>query len=82
MLTAAIKALRVVFLGSNRTRADPTATASTVVPGTDFSAAETFFAESGKPSRPDDRPDPAELFEQIGRLKMDLEWLKKKLPDG
>lgn len=22
----------------------------------------------------------AELFEQIGRLKMELEWLKKKLP--
>jgi putative transposase len=44
--------------------------------------AETFFAEGGKPSRPDDRPDPAELFEQIGRLKMDLEWLKKKLPDS
>ena len=22
-----------------------------------------------------------ELFEQIGRLKMELEWLKKKLPD-
>ena len=44
--------------------------------------AETFFAEGGKPSRPADRPDPTELFEQIGRLKMDLEWLKKKLPDG
>jgi putative transposase len=47
--------------------------------------AETFFAEGGKggkAGRPDDRPDPAELFEQIGRLKMDLEWLKKKLPDG
>jgi len=24
----------------------------------------------------------AELFEQIGRLKMELEWLKKKLPDS
>lgn len=22
----------------------------------------------------------AELYEQIGRLKMELEWLKKKLP--
>ena len=44
--------------------------------------AETFFAEGGKSARPADRPDPAELFEQIGRLKMDLEWLKKKLPDG
>jgi transposase-like protein len=44
--------------------------------------AESFFAEGGKAGRPDDRPDPAELFEQIGRLKMELEWVKKKLPDG
>lgn len=43
--------------------------------------AETLFAEPGKAARIDDRPDPAELFEQIGRLKMELEWLKKKLPD-
>ena len=43
--------------------------------------AESFFASGGKPAA-DDRPDPAELFEQIGRLKMELEWLKKKLPDG
>ena len=43
-------------------------------------AAESFFASGGKPA--DDRPDPAELFEQIGRLKMELEWLEKKLPDG
>jgi transposase len=28
------------------------------------------------------RPDnEVALFEQIGRLKMELEWLKKKLPD-
>jgi len=45
--------------------------------------AATLFAEaSGKPARAADQPDPAELFEQIGRLKMELEWLKKKLPDG
>lgn len=42
--------------------------------------AESLFAESGKTARPADQPDPAELFEQIGRLKMELEWLKKKLP--
>ena len=42
---------------------------------------ETLFAEPGKSAKADDRPDPAELFEQIGRLKMELEWLKKKLPD-
>ena len=28
--------------------------------------------------RPTPRPEKAELFEQIGRLKMELEWLKKK----
>jgi putative transposase len=47
--------------------------------------AESLFAEpAGKPAaRAADQPDPAELFEQIGRLKMELEWLKKKLPaDG
>lgn len=26
-----------------------------------------------------DEPDMAELYEQIGRLKMQLEWLKKKV---
>jgi putative transposase len=44
--------------------------------------AESLFAEPGKPAKDNDQPDPAELFEQIGRLKMELEWLKKKLPDG
>ncbi len=44
--------------------------------------APTLFAEGGKPAKAADQPDPAELFEQIGRLKMELEWLKKKLPDG
>lgn len=38
--------------------------------------AEALFADPGKPAK-DDLPDPAELFEQIGRLKMELEWLKK-----
>jgi transposase-like protein len=44
--------------------------------------AASLFAEGGKPAKAQDQPDPAELFEQIGRLKMELEWLKKKLPDG
>ncbi|WP_162658915.1 hypothetical protein [Tuwongella immobilis] len=30
-----------------------------------------------KPEEPEG-PDPAELFEQIGRLKVELEWVKKK----
>lgn len=44
--------------------------------------AEGLFAQPGKAAKAGDQPDPAALFEQIGRLKMELEWLKKKLPDG
>src|SRR4051794_24542566 len=44
--------------------------------------APPLFAEGGKPAKGQAQPDPAELFEQIGRLKMEVEWLKKKLPDG
>jgi transposase len=39
--------------------------------------AASLFAEGAKPAKAEDQPDPAELFEQIGRLKMELEWLKK-----
>ena len=42
--------------------------------------APSLFAEGARPRTPG-QPDPAELFEQIGRLKMELEWLKKKLPE-
>lgn len=38
-------------------------------------AASVFERNGG---RPEETIDPAELFEQIGRLKMELEWLKKK----
>jgi putative transposase len=41
--------------------------------------AATLFAESGKPAATAAGPQTAELFEQIGRLKMELEWLKKKV---
>jgi transposase-like protein len=44
--------------------------------------APSLFGQAGKHARPDDQPDSALLFEQIGRLKMDLEYLKKKLPDA
>ncbi len=43
--------------------------------------AEPLFLAGAKPAKGPEGPDPAELFEQIGRLKMELEWLKKKLPD-
>ena len=39
--------------------------------------AEELFARPGE-SRQRDETDVAELYEQIGRLKMELEWLKKK----
>lgn len=42
--------------------------------------AESVFAAGGDGrKRLADEPDQAELFEQIGRLKMELEWLKKKV---
>jgi putative transposase len=47
-----------------------------------LNGAPSLFAEGTKAARGEGQPDPAELFEQIGRLKMELEWLKKKLPDA
>jgi transposase len=38
-------------------------------------AAAVFERDGGKVV---EAADPAELYEQIGRLKMELEWLKKK----
>jgi putative transposase len=34
--------------------------------------------EDGRGRRPDEATSEQELFEQIGRLKMEVEWLKKK----
>jgi transposase-like protein len=39
--------------------------------------AAELFARPGE-SRQRDEAEVAELYEQIGRLKMELEWLKKK----
>jgi transposase len=41
--------------------------------------AETLFANGTKAATADTEAEKAELFEQIGRLKMELEWLKKKV---
>ena len=38
-----------------------------------------LFAD-GRQGRADQATDEQELYEQIGRLKMEVEWLKKKLP--
>lgn len=41
---------------------------------------EGFFNPAGRPKKGDaDEVSVDELFEQIGRLKMELEWLKKKV---
>ena len=46
--------------------------------------AESLFENTGgkKSKQPDsDEPQSAELYEQIGRLKVQLEWLKKKVAE-
>jgi transposase-like protein len=40
--------------------------------------AEAIFGSPARPTSADAEARQAELFEQIGRLKMELEWLKKK----
>ena len=42
-----------------------------------LASAEEVFAAGGKAAAVEDRQP--ELYEQIGRLKMELEWLKKKV---
>lgn len=43
---------------------------------------EEVFNRGGVTSTEDHQAVQAELYEQIGRLKMELEWLKKKLADA
>jgi transposase-like protein len=45
-----------------------------------LSGAEAVFGDGVKLSAAQAESVQAELFEQIGRLKMELEWLKKKCP--
>ena len=40
--------------------------------------AEEIFGSPARPASADAEARPAELFEQIGRLEMELEWLKKR----
>jgi len=44
-----------------------------------LAGAEDLFAQPGQATAADSEAQKAELFEQIGRLKMELEWLKKKV---
>lgn len=41
--------------------------------------AESVFGNPNKPASTEGEVRPSELFEQIGRLKMELEWIKKKV---
>ena len=44
-------------------------------------AAEVFESPSAKKGATDE-PSAAELYEQIGRLKIELDWLKKKVAEN
>jgi len=44
-----------------------------------LAGAEQVFTNGAKAGANDSEAEKAELFEQIGRLKMELEWLKKKV---
>jgi len=44
-----------------------------------LAGADQLFRNGSKAATADAEAEKAELFEQIGRLKMELEWLKKKV---
>jgi transposase len=44
-----------------------------------LAGAENIFSDGAKAAAVDSEALQAELYEQIGRLKMELEWLKKKV---
>jgi transposase len=44
-----------------------------------LAGADQVFSNASKAATADAQVEKAELFEQIGRLKMELEWLKKKV---
>jgi len=44
--------------------------------------AETLFESSSSKKTATDEPSSAELYEQIGRLKIELDWVKKKVAEN
>ena len=44
-----------------------------------LAGAEAAFTNGARPDPADGEARQVELYEQIGRLKMELEWLKKKV---
>lgn len=47
-----------------------------------LSGAEQVFESSVSKGSQSDEPEASELYEQIGRLKVELEWLKKKVAEN
>lgn len=47
-----------------------------------LSGAEQVFDTPGGKTSKEDEPEAAELYEQIGRLKVELEWVKKKVAEN
>ena len=47
-----------------------------------LSGAELVFEGTTSKSAQSDEPEVAELYEHIGRLKVELEWLKKKIAEN
>src|SRR5262245_26483098 len=45
-----------------------------------LAGAEDLFSQGSKAAAQDNEALQAQLYEQIGRLKMELDWVKKKLP--
>ena len=45
-------------------------------------ASLAFESSSVSSKKGTDEPEAAELYEQIGRLKVELEWLKKKVAEN
>jgi putative transposase len=45
-------------------------------------ASQVFEDGSVSSKKENDEPQAAELYEQIGRLKVELEWLKKKVSEN
>lgn len=43
-------------------------------------AAPNLFGDGRSSKKPEGTADEQQLYEQIGRLKMEVEWLKKNLP--
>jgi transposase len=44
--------------------------------------AETVFESGSSKKAATDEPSSAELYEQIGRLKIELDWVKKKVAEN